>query len=1734
MTALALRSMPDWASPLDDTALAKLEALMQQTLTIAGKSLLVKEYLESLYPRILVHPQLKLTTYLRGSYAAYVIDPVKYLEEALEAFYLHHPEARGEVRQKYLEFRALKPALEEPKDADFADLFFHSSLHIDYPMLEKMQSIMLRWGQTFAERNPFELNIIPKMNDITRTAEEIVISTLKNDDPQALKIDRIIGRLDNYCLFTRDNIYIDYRNADEFVPFPLSMGLKSAREPYSFWQSILDREMNIIRMERKHENDFCSVLAAIEHYSKGATIDESEIKLEDIYRSFLPCLTDERLLTAVLKRIKDHSVDPLSYLFHFCNKMPADFQAKRDRLWQSAVKELGKQKKLGKFPFLESSLLGFNAFRNELAHWMSKGFKDFGSHHFRIAPKQQEEMTQMQRHFRKMMLLENPHVEKAENQDFWMHGVNALHHPQALSVLSQEFVYQLLEDMTSNDVYNQDEIGRVLLMGERYFGKVNASDWLEGLLQSSFAKTVLPFWEQTQMAISQEERWIKLAQTMPTQFHRELLDRFYTLFDSLDIESKAHFLIRVYPQLIEMDKSKAWDLLKQVNSSIGSISDASQKTWSAWACECIVKEKQDFEAVRLFLLFSRVCDLGDLPKKQRNRIEYALEALALDQKSDYIELLIEKGELNQALHHLPKEASALLDKALSMIPQMTQEQFAEFIAYSGDYVQFFKGHWHEIVMQLDIERQRQLLQILPLEIAEECKSLGLINPSIFLYVMEKKFGLKPSVPLFWAIERAQGHVDAKQSAQVLRSYQQSKEITLDDKTIIDRLNWLLDQHKYRDCFTLLEKAKTFTQGAHWNIKCSKAFLENASLDELNQSFMNERMIENLIIPQGIIPFKIAQEEDLKGCLAIYQKLKSRLSQDDQCACARLLLEKQCNKPLRHQRDQMHLMIECLPFVNTNLALFRQAHGFEWMKNAAQSKDNSQVRDWLVQEMQSQSLMACDPSIGRLLLEIYYAFKIPAPLCLKEALLEGLNTPTHQQEADYHRWLFDQLIDKAPSLIERLNIDTMPIIHLFEKICQIVPNHFSMPQLWQFIDKLSHSPDEQLKLIKAWHSRSPIEDKILQQHVLEFSPSAKSLIPFLKWMDELGMEPIAEWDQRWKEFDENQLSLFLKVCNKVAKNRFAVIEHAISGKFSGLCFQNAAAFFSELQGNPSLLRQLNEMILERAQSRKEWNFEQAKNFLICFEFQTDEMVANAYKLCGFEALLSIYEKDRDAEKYLLDWLQSFNESDVFLRNLSEQGIIRVSKFLQAHYERIFNHSTLYHPFFGQLFRIQSPSEEFVSNSLMMWDEIHPQLRMDMACLYMANHPQSIDSVINSLLRCMLETQFSLEDYTKTSERLSVEYPEKDFSISKLVEYTFFVKKAMVDKDFVKATMYMFGYFTIVSEIAEKGVYQLKVEPILSIVISRLIKHLSWEEVDLLFMRYVLFCYDPMEKVDYNPALELHYNQFNTSTPELHQMTSAVSAALLFFAQEGYQILDLSYLNKYLKDGYSNALATLNQQGQPIPDDWFPYYNSFNSWLALQLEKFVENAHPEEVLKMTSSMMQILRMAWDHPGANPLSFRVFYQAISSILKRPDCNTAGVTLLSSFLFLDSMVSNAPFKLTFEFITKDPVRFGVFLKHQLQTLIKLTKERDSHLNQLRVFRFINYLASSFPRSLEGQEEDIMKFLYDFKNKLPNRTLDFQRQMMPAVHDSVRILRNSGKYPEQQLMRFCKSLESNRVKQDL
>lgn len=1727
MTPHALSLMPELASPLPPAALDKLNALFRQEMKIDGKTLSVKSYLESLYPGILVQHHLKLTTYLRGSYAAYVIDPMTYLSEALEVFYARHPEVKPVIQHKFLEYKTFKPPLKEPNDADFADLFFHGSFHIPPLTLEKIRQVMLKWGHSLVQKNPFELNLIPVPNDITRTAEEIVISTLKNDDPQALKVDRIIGRLDNYCLFSRDNIYIDYRDTGGFKPFPLSMGLESSGQPYSFWQSILDREMNIIRLEPKHRNDFCAVLAAVEHYTKGAQIDESEVTLEEIYHSFLPCLTHDRLLKAVLKRIKDHSVDPLSYLFHFCNKIPEDFHIKRDQLWRETVKVLGAEKQLGKFPFLETNHMGFEAFRNELAHWMSQGFKDWGSHHFRIAPKQQDEMTQVQRHFRKMVLLDHKEGSSSGNPDPWMQGVKALHHPTPASVLSQEFMHQLVEDMTSHDVYNPEEIGRVLKLGETYFGAINPSHWLEGLLKSPYAKIVLPHWEKTQMAMAQDEVWLKLAVLLPSRFYPELLERFSQIFEPLDAESKVHFLIKAYPHLAEMDRSKGLDFLKQVTSSIGSISETTQKKWSAWASECIAKERQNTEALRLFLIFSRVCDLADLPKKQRDRIEYEIQALTPDQKSDYIEFLIERGDLFQAVHQLPKEASPLLDKALLRIPQITQKQFDDLMTYLDGYLQFFGGSWEGIVAALEITKQKRLLHALPLEIAENCKNLGLINEPILLHVMEKKFAINRSLALLWAIERANGHVDPKQSAQVLKSYQQAKVIALSDQAIADRLDWLLERHKYRDCFQLLEKVKSFNQRALWDAKCFKAFLENSSLDALNKHFVDDRLVDHLILPQGFLQTRFAQEEDLRACLTLYQKLKNCMSHDERSACVGLLLEKQRNKPLRSQRDQMHLLIECLPYLHTHAPLFCQVNGFEWMKSALSSKEASAVRAWLLDEGHCQRLIASDPSLGDVLLELYYVSKVQVPACLVDAALKALNTPNQLQEADYHRLLFNLLIDLAPSYIDRLNIDMIPLRNIFEMICRLVPQHFSLEQFWQLLAQLSSIPDDQLKLIKAWNSGSTLDGRILQQQVLKFAPTAKSLIPFLRWMDESQMEPIAEWDLHWRDFDESQLALFLNVYSRISKNRIAIIEQAILRKFSILCLKHAPQFIAELNEMSELQGQLQEMILAKAQGKKDWSLGEIESLLSCLEFLRDEPLMNAFKLCCFEALLSIREKDPEAEQFLMAWLEGFAEDDLFLLQLSPQGIQRLLKLLNTHYESVYNNADRYHVFFEKFLSLKSPTEDFVCKALIMWEGLHRKLRLELTLMYLSNHPQAIDRVVESLMDCSLQGDFTPEDFAQVAEGLFAQYPMKDFSITPLLQCMLYVKNAMKEKEFPKAAVLMFDFFTILTDIDKKGFYQFNQEPFFHKVIIRLMKYNAWDQVDLMFLRYVLFRTAPHQKVANFGSLESHFEQLRASDHDFQQVTIEFSEALLKFAQYGYQFIDTYHLAQMTENDYAGKLKQLNQAGLPIPEAFFPYYNPLNCWIALHLETYVKSATPEDVSKLTSAFIQILNLSWAHPAANQTSFEVFQRTIMAVMERGDCRKASVALLSSFLLIDSMYSVSQFKPDFKFMNIEPTPFAKFAQNQLMALMSLSKEQDSYINQLRVFKFIIYLSKEHPQVLVGQESQIKTFLDDFKEKLPNRSPDFHREMLTYVHESVRILRNSRKYSESQLMRFCKSLEA-------
>lgn len=300
--------------PLSVEATKRFDALMQNSVQIGEESYALKDYFEELFHAL---SHFAPALYLRGSYAAYVVDPKSHLKHLVDQFCSCYPPKKNLMEQGWeqLEREILPHSV--PHDADFALI-----MQIDDP--QRVVRLVTDVHRRLASDPESKLKALflkapfqPVDNDWSHLSDPIVMCTLQG----SIKVDILFGHPQEApYLFTYDNHYLCWDQ------FPFHTVLKG-----SLNQSCLDHATQRIRSEKRHEKDFHALLKAVYHQTLGRTWDEEEIRFKDVFQHFKD--NDSIIMTAKVKhKIVESEAEPVSFVFSFLNLV--DDLSFRDLLWE--------------------------------------------------------------------------------------------------------------------------------------------------------------------------------------------------------------------------------------------------------------------------------------------------------------------------------------------------------------------------------------------------------------------------------------------------------------------------------------------------------------------------------------------------------------------------------------------------------------------------------------------------------------------------------------------------------------------------------------------------------------------------------------------------------------------------------------------------------------------------------------------------------------------------------------------------------------------------------------------------------------------------------------------------------------------------------------------------------------------------------------------------------------------------------------------------------------------------------------------------------------------------------------------------------------------------------------------------------------------------------------------------------------------------------------------------------
>lgn len=303
--------------PLQADALAKWAALLGKPLTIGDHLYSYQAYLETVSAAFPNHQ-----LFLRGSYASYVLDPLRELRFLIDAYLQKHPQMEALMEQGWERLTRESTPLIEPADADWALIADHETtqdelLHIKHTLIQ-INSKLGEVDYLKAKNETFTNLIIARKNELTSTEDPIVIASLQN------RLDLLVGSPQvSPCLFSYDNRYIPIQKNS--APFALNG---------SYWQSTLDHALGIIRLESRHALDFRALLVAIKHLSTGKRWMGSSAPYIAAFNAFIKKGATSAILTAIESKMPTDPVHALCYVMNLLSLIDEESSAKKNELWQ--------------------------------------------------------------------------------------------------------------------------------------------------------------------------------------------------------------------------------------------------------------------------------------------------------------------------------------------------------------------------------------------------------------------------------------------------------------------------------------------------------------------------------------------------------------------------------------------------------------------------------------------------------------------------------------------------------------------------------------------------------------------------------------------------------------------------------------------------------------------------------------------------------------------------------------------------------------------------------------------------------------------------------------------------------------------------------------------------------------------------------------------------------------------------------------------------------------------------------------------------------------------------------------------------------------------------------------------------------------------------------------------------------------------------------------------------------
>lgn len=328
---------PPYIKPLDNSCWNRLKAILDSPIEKGSFKRSQEKYL-SLFDQLFENTfKVGVLSYLRGGYAFYVVNIADYLNDAVNDFCQKMGRDPSFLKEE------MEILIEEwenrspPLDIDWIDLFSEKIAP------EEIKKVILNYMNKYNE-GAFSALLVPTKKALFPEPGNYIITSIENGK---IKIDRVSGKVDKTHLFSLDDIRI---------PIRFQTGIRPTPEGDYFWQTVIDRLLYIVRLSREeHLSDFRSLLAAIQHLSSGATIDERNCSLNDIGNHIVGTIQQfpealSTLLNGIKERVRMHQVDPAAFLLNIyiqflCGEKDEKLLFSLEEVCKEMAKEFSEKKK---------------------------------------------------------------------------------------------------------------------------------------------------------------------------------------------------------------------------------------------------------------------------------------------------------------------------------------------------------------------------------------------------------------------------------------------------------------------------------------------------------------------------------------------------------------------------------------------------------------------------------------------------------------------------------------------------------------------------------------------------------------------------------------------------------------------------------------------------------------------------------------------------------------------------------------------------------------------------------------------------------------------------------------------------------------------------------------------------------------------------------------------------------------------------------------------------------------------------------------------------------------------------------------------------------------------------------------------------------------------------------------------------------------------------------------------